>query len=214
MGWRGVSPRRSLLGNFMADLIDLSCYKEYKGITSSTRDGKIQSQITRVSSLIEHYCNRNFTDYFTSPYKTEWHDAKTSVVTLDEFPVVSVIGVSTSIDGGMTQTALTENSASKDGYYVDLQNCMVLTQNGLNFLSSYDVAYRSLEITYQAGWELGELPGDLELAVLDLVHYYESEEKDPTKSLLGATIDNPQPYTANSFPPHIRRILDLYRYSA
>jgi len=196
------------------DLISVDCYKEYKTINSTSRDGKIQQLITRVSSLIEHYCNRKFVDYYSSPFKTEWFDAKCDSVTVTEFPLVSVISVYTSPDGGMTQTALTENATTKDGYYVDLDNAKIMTQiAGAKFLTSYDIAYRSLEIVYQAGYDVDDLPGDLQLAVLDLVHYYENDENAPTKSLLGATIDNPQPYIANSFPPHIRRVLDLYRYS-
>ena len=48
---------------------------------------------------------------------------------------------------------------------------------------------------------------------MDIVAYIEDNQEKPTQNLLGATIDNPLPYIANSFPPHIRRVLDLYRYS-
>lgn len=199
----------------MADLIRLADYKEYKNINSTSRDGKIQSIISSVSALIENYCARKFVDYSDiSTPKVEWHDAKTNCVTLKEFPVISVISVKTSEDGGVTQTTLTEASPDKTGYFVDLDNGTVFTQVSTEkFLYSYDVAYKSLEVTYTAGYTLDTVPEDLQLCVLDLVHYYENDENAPSKSLLGATIDNPQPYIANSFPPHIRRILDLYRYS-
>ena len=198
----------------MAELITLDCYKAYKEINSTKRDGKIQELITRVSSLIENYCDRKFVEYYSSPYVTQWFDANCEEVYLKHFPVISVIGVNTSVDGGVTQVALTEADPGKGGYFVDLEKGIVQTQvTGSKFLTSYDTPYRSLEITYQAGYPVDGLPGDLELCVLDLVHYYETDENAPTKSLLGATIDNPQPYIANSFPPHIRRILDLYRYS-
>jgi len=198
----------------MTDLIGLDEYKEYKGVKSTDRDGKIQALITRVSALIESYCNRKFTDYYTTP-KVEWFDAKTNAVELTEFPVNSVTSVKTSEDGGINQTAMTEASTSNDGYFVDLEKGVVLTQQTVNqFLTDYAVPYRSLEIEYTAGYSQDTLPEDLKLAVLDLVHYYESDENKPTQSLLGATIDNPQPYLANSFPPAIRRVLDLYRYSA
>jgi hypothetical protein len=75
------------------------------------------------------------------------------------------------------------------------------------------VPYRSLEVTYTAGYTNDTFPEDLKLALMDLVTYYEETESKPTKSMLGGTLDNPLPYLANSFPPHIRRILDLYRYS-
>lgn len=199
----------------MADLIDVGCYKEYKNINSSERDGKIQSHITRVSALVEHYCNRKFIEHsVTQTAKVEWFDGQTNLVRLTEFPVLEVISVTTSPDGGVTQTVLTEGASDKSGYFADLEAGTVFTQQVLNnFIDYYDVSYRSLEITYRAGYTQETLPEDLKLAVLDLVHYYEAGENVPTKSLLGATIDNALPYTANSFPPAIRRILDLYRYS-
>lgn len=199
----------------MADLIQLDTYKEYKEIKSTDRDGKIQSLITRISTLVESYCNRKFLDYSdVSTPRIEWFDGKTNEVQLTEFPVISVISVTTSDDGGVTQTALTEASAEKDGYFVDLDDGLVMTQKSVdNFIDSYDVAYRSLEVTYTAGYTEESFPEDLKLAILDLVHYYEQNENIPSKSLLGATLDNPAPYIANSFPPQIRRVLDLYRYS-
>lgn len=197
----------------MAEFIDIDLYKEYKNIKSTTRDGKIQSLIVQVCALIENYCNRKFTEYSSTP-KVEWFDAKTNCVQLTEFPVIEVVSVKTSDDGGVTQTALTEASVSKDGYLVDLENGTIYSQQSINdFLDDYDTPYRSLEVEYTAGYALEDIPEDLKLAALDLVHYYEQEENIPTKTMLGGTIDNPQPYLANSFPPSIRRVLDLYRYS-
>lgn len=196
----------------MADLIDLDCYKQAKDINSTKRDGKIQDLITKTSSLIENYCNRKFVDYFTTP-RVEWFDGKTNSVVLTEFPVNSVVSVNTSSDGGITQSAMTLADANNGGYLVDLENGRVFTSDGSLFIDSYNIPYRSLEISYTAGYDSSNLPQDLQLCVIDLVHYYEKDENIPTKSLLGATIDNPLPYAANSFPPAIRRVLDLYRYS-
>jgi len=198
----------------MTDLIDLDCYKEAKDVKSTTRDGKIQTLITQVSALVENYCNRQFTAYSTIG-KVEWHDGKTNSVTLKEFPVIAVSSVTTSSDGGVTQDAMAaaDSSPYDGGYFVDTESCTVFTSDGTKFIDSYNVPYRSLEITYTAGYPLDSIPLDLQLCVIDLVHYYEKDENVPTKSLLGGTIDNALPYTANSFPPAIRRVLDLYRYS-
>jgi len=198
----------------MADLIDLDCYKEAKDVKSTTRDGKIQTLITQVSELIENYCNRKFVEYTINP-KVEWFDGKTDLVYLKEFPVVAITSVTTSADGGVTQEAVVAADASpyNGGYLADTENGTVFTSDGTNFIDSYNVPYRSLEVTYTAGYDQDSLPLDLQLCTIDLVHYYEAGENVPTKSLLGATIDNPLPYAANSFPPAIRRVLDLYRYS-
>lgn len=199
----------------MTDLITLAEYKEYKDITNPNRDGRFTALISRVSDLIEHYCNRKFTLYAGSGNaKTEWHDGKTDIIYLKEFPVIVVESVKTSTDGGITQITLTEASSGNDGYFVDIEEGIIFSQiKNKKFVPSYNTPYRSLEVTYQAGYQEDEIPQDLKLAALDLVDYYEGGEKDPTKSLMGASIENPLPYIANSFPPHIRRILDLYRYS-
>lgn len=198
----------------MADLIELNEYKEYKKIASTTRDGKIQSLITQVSALIENYCARKFFDYASSPGITEWFDSNTEIVYLKQFPLIQVNSVYTSTDGGLTQTLLVENDVNGGGYFVDLENGTVRTQKtGTKFKSNsyYTTPYRSLEINYNAGYI--QLPADLKLAIFDTIAYYEDQENKPTQTLMGGTIENPLPYTANSFPPHIRRILDLYRYS-
>ena len=198
----------------MADLIELDEYKEYKQINSTSRDGKIPTLITQVSALVENYCNRKFFDYASSPGVTEWFDSDCEKVTLSHFPLIGVNSVNTSIDGGITQEAMTESDPNGGGYFVDLQNDEVRTQKtGTKFLAkgNYNTPYRSLEINYYAGYT--SLPEDLKLAIMDIVAYYEDQENKPTQTLLGGTIENPLPYLANSFPPHIRRILDLYRYS-
>ena len=196
----------------MTDLITLDCYKEYKEVTSTERDGKTQQVITQVSALTEHYCNRQFTAYSTTA-KVEWFDANNDVVFLTEFPLLAVSGVTTSADGGVNQTVLAEASSGTPGYFVDIPDGAVYSQDGFPFLTAYTLAFRSLEVTYTAGYTEETLPEDLKLCVIDMVDYYMDGQSTPNKAMLGATLDNPQPYAANSFPPHIRRILDLYRYS-
>jgi hypothetical protein len=199
----------------MTELITLDCYKEYRGKNSPINDGRIQSLIVKCSALIENYCNRRFTFHSTTPNaKVEWFPGKTNEVLLSEFPVLSIISVKTSSNGGITQTELLEAQTDMTGFFVDLDEGTVFMQSQTElFIDSYNTPYRSLEITYTAGYLDGELPGDLELAVIDLVKYYEEDESKSNKSLLGASITNPFPSPGESFPADIRRVLDLYRYS-
>jgi len=193
----------------MADLVTLEEFKEYKGLKNPTDDGKNQLLVSFVSSLIENYCNRKFKDYVLSDF-TEWFDSKTDVVTLSGFPLISVTSVNISSDGGVTQTLL--SASSPIDYFVDIENGQVRTTvSGITFNSNYNTPYRSLEISYKYGYS--DIPSDLKLAVFDTIDYYRDNKNVPSMNLAGASIDNPQPYIANSFPPHIRRILDLYRYS-
>lgn len=196
----------------MTDLVSLDCYKQYRGINSPDKDGKFQNLISQTSALIENYCNRKFSDYYNSPYKTEWFDGKSNSVRLSEFPVVSIISVFTSSNGGITQTVFPVAALNSTGYFVDLEEGMLHTsKSNINFIDTYDTPFRSLEVVYQAGYGEENIPQDLQLATMDLVTYYEEQQSKPSQSFLGGSRENPQPYIANSFPPHIRRILDLYR---
>lgn len=194
----------------MTELVTLEEYKQYKDIRNPEHEGRLQVLVVQVSALIENYCNRKFLEYYNSPYRTEWFNGNTNSVTLTEFPVREVFSVMTSSDGGVTQIALVENT----DYFVDLEHDKVITSKSSDkFISDYNTPFRSLEINYQAGYSTTNLPKDLKLAVFDLIEYYNDEQKHPSKSLLGATIDNPLPTISSQFPPHIKRILDLYRLS-
>lgn len=191
----------------MTDLVTLEEFKEYKGLRSPESDGKLQLLVSSVSSLIENYCNRVFTTYVDADY-TEWFDSNCCEVITSMFPLISVTSVKISSDGGVTQTTLTVN----ENYFVDIKNDRILTTySGVPFNSYYTTPYRSLEIAYRAGYSI--LPADLKLAVFDLIDYYKEEKSIPSMSLGGAVKENDLPYIANSFPPQIRRVLDLYRYS-
>ena len=202
----------------MTDLVTLEEYKEFKGVKNTDKDGRRALLISLVSQLITTYCGREFTAYVNAD-KVEYFDARSTSVYLTEFPVISITHVKTSEDGGLTQTDLTVDSADADGYFVDLENGRIFTQvEGTNFLDYVDHPFRSLEVAYRAGYvdTFGDpgIPADLKLAVMDTVTYYEDNEKSLNKTLASATLENPEPTLSSDFPPHIKRILDLYRVLA
>jgi hypothetical protein len=193
----------------MADLITLTDYKENKGITSTTNDDRYEALITQASEFIENYCNRRFLDYVTNPV-TEWFDGATNVVYPTHFPIIEVVEAAISPDGGITQYVLEENHPDGLGFFVDKQTDCIRTQNmHVQFISPYSTPYRSLEVSYKAGYP--SLPEDLKLATISLVDYYFDKEYTPSKSLAGANLDNQMPFATSSLPAHIRRVLDLYR---
>ena len=201
----------------MTDLVTLAEYKAFKNITSDTQDNEITAIIPTVSALVERYCERVFIDNASSPGVTEYWDGNTSGVQLKQFPVISVDYVGVSDDGGVTYTALVEESANKDGYFVDDEDperVWVLTQvAGDLFISegAYDTPFRSLQINYLAGYvDIASIPADLKLACYSLIEYYLEEQYTPGKALAGASIDNII-VGGPGLPPHVRRILDLYR---
>ena len=200
-----------------SDLITLEAYKEYKGLKNTDKDGRRSLLIGLVSKLVKTYCGRTFIDHVLID-KVEYFDARTPEVVLAEWPVISVTSVKTSIDGGTTQITLTEGSVDLDGFYADVENSKVFTQvESYNFLDVINHPYKSLEVTYLAGYTedddgvTAHTPEDIRLALFDLVAYYENNEKSLNKTMASATIDNPTPKLSNDFPAHIKRILDLYR---
>jgi len=67
-----------------------------------------------------------------------------------------------------------------------------------------------VKVEYRAGYESGEVPQDLQMATLDVIKLiYKQDQEKKGFSFEG---ERGEKYSlAGNFPPHIRRILDLYR---
>lgn len=82
-----------------------------------------------------------------------------------------------------------------------------LTLNGPQTFQPFPSA---IEVTYRAGYEASYVPLDLQVATLDYVKLlYKQDQEKKGFSFEGERGD--QFPLAGNFPPHIRRILDLYR---
>lgn len=197
----------------MAELAYLEDYKNYKQITNTVDDEKLEYIIGYVSQIVETYCNRNFLDYASSPGLTEYFDARNTEVWLSQFPILQITYLGVSEDAGKTWTELAEDDSAGDGFFVYYENGKVSTQEeDIPFLKYVKHPYRSLKITYTAGYsDADNLPADLKIAIYDLIHYYHKEEYTTSKALNAATLENPAPYNSVNFPPHIVRILNNYR---
>lgn len=69
---------------------------------------------------------------------------------------------------------------------------------------------RAVKVNYRAGYEIGRVPSDLQLATLDYIKLIYKQEQDRSGfNFQGESVDKPK-LSAN-FPPHIKRVLDLYR---
>lgn len=177
-------------------LITLDEYKNYASITSLDKDDRLDPIIKRVSEFIKTYCARTFIDYYDRASQqflpiVEYSNYPGQVFT-QEFPVQEVVSVELSTDYG-TNYVLTAN------YAFDRQNDSIQvfeTYEGVN-------AYR---ITYKGGYS--KLPEDLKLATLDLVDYYYRGESTTRKSNGNVVVEY---VTSSDLPPHIKRVLDLYR---
>ena len=194
----------------MADLVTRDQYKEYKGIEHFKDDGKIDSLLSPISTLVKTYCGTSFIDHYSSN-KVEIFDitdGQTTELFLTESPLVSVSSVKER--EGITSSYVT--LVNNTDYYIDAEHDRLYRIDGDVSSKSWAQGFASIEVTYRAGYSA--TPQDLRLAIYDLITYYLKEEYKGRKSLAGATIQNETSTTIREdigFPDHIKRILDMYR---
>ena len=180
------------------DLVTKAEYKTYMGITSTNSDTEIDFLIPKVSDLVKSYCRRTFVDY-VSDIKIEFFDGGFKEFLLKETPLVTVASVAYSDNYGKTYTNLVK--------YTDwvIQGDSIRSLN----TSGFPELINGYKVSYFAGYEA--LPGDLKLAVLDLIEYYSrnngavhsSRDLNPNTTQIN--------YVASTnLPATIKRVLDQY----
>lgn len=94
-----------------------------------------------------------------------------------------------------------------DREYEVSSDSQAITRLGTDFTDGT----KSVKVIYKGGYS--STPSDLKLACLDLITYYMKKESTPNKAIPGsANITNVAGSSIPSdFPPHIKRILELYR---
>lgn len=193
----------------MANLITLSDYKVAEGIQSTKDDAKLELLVTSVSQLVKTYCNNTFVDHYTSA-KTETFniDYGESFVQLTESPVVAITSVSERNSATDSYSTLSENTE----YYFDEKTDSVYRLMAGGTEKSFERGKGAVQVVYTAGYS--SIPGDLKLAVIDLITYYHKDEHKARQTIAGASIQN-QGSTSQrnnvAFPDHIKRVLDLYK---
>jgi hypothetical protein len=181
-------------------LITRSEYKAYTGITSTNQDVEIDAIIPKVSDLVKNYCRRSFIDYATSA-KTETFNGGTDKYYLKEYPLITLLSLEYSSDYGQNYTELTE--------FVDF--VPNIAEDSIDSITPGGFAYaiNGYSVTYTAGYNT--VPGDLKLAVMDLVTYYRKNDGaiHSTKAP-GTNAVQIEYISTTTLPAHIRRVLDLY----
>lgn len=180
----------------MANLFSTADYKIYAKISSTDQDPKLDILATSISELVKSYCARTFLDYYATD-KIEYYNGSSNYYYTEEFPIVSVTSIGYSEDYGQTYTSLTNFT----DYAVDkpFDRLIIFGAENINSPNYY-------KITYKAGYQT--VPEDLKLALFDLMDYYMKKESTPRKQAGSTELV----YVTNSdFPPHIKRVLDLYR---
>jgi hypothetical protein len=177
-------------------LITLDEYKTYASISSVDKDDRLEPIIKRVSEFVKSYCARGFIEYYDRGTQSftpivQYFNSSGQLFTR-EFPLQEIISVELSQDYGKTYTPITN-------YALDTQNDAVHVFEEYSGINAY-------KVTYTAGYKA--LPEDLKLAVLDLVDYYYRGESTPRKSNGNVVVEY---VTSTDLPPHIKRVLDIYR---
>jgi hypothetical protein len=198
-------------------LITLEEYKDLQQIAGKPDDDEVlQTYINGVSQLVKTYCGYSFVDYFDT-FKTEVFSIENaqSFVQLEETPIIAG-SVTVKERSSLTTTfasitALTENA----DYYIDNTTDTIFKISGSRAMP-FQTGPGRVEVVYKAGYDIGNklLPGDLSLAVADLVTYYYKDQTKSRQTIAGASLQvNPTSTQRDSigFPDHIKRILDLYK---
>jgi hypothetical protein len=188
------------------NLVSIDEYKEHEGISSSKEEARLESIVPSVSQLVKTYCASSFIDYF-STNKTEVLNIEypTQYIYPIEVPVNTIVSVEESTDAGINYSVLDSTA-----YFLDKSTDAVI-----RIVSGKAAPWAegpgAVRITYTAGYS--SVPADLRLAVYDLITYYLRDEHKERKTLAGASIQNEgvQSRYAVQFPPHIKRVLDLYK---
>lgn len=183
-------------------LLTLAEYKVFENINSDTYDTKLQAIIDSVDIFIKGYCGRQL----ERAQYTERPELLDYTAFLSEFPVVSIdtIEYLDYDDNTVPLTSSNYRLFPEEGIIELYGDEYVTMMNERKFKERY------VDVTYTAGWDTNEIPEDIKLAMSELVKYYHKDESSPVKSQNVRTID----YSVMSsiqLPPHIKRILSLYR---
>lgn len=183
------------------NLVTLSEYKVYAGITSTTQDATISGIIPKVSQLVKSLCRRTFVDYVDDAKVEVFSGGTGSKLFLKEYPLISVASVEFSNTYGASYTTLTEFT----DYVIDQEDGAVMDI----VYGAFPKAINGYKVTYNAGYE--EIPLDLKLAILDLITYYiKNDAAIHSPKAPGTNTVQIEYVTTTALPSHIKRVLDLY----
>ena len=180
------------------NLVTKAEYKTYMGITSTNSDTEIDFLIPKASDLVKSYCRRSFVDYY-SDIKIEYYDGGFKELLLKETPLVTVASVQYSEDYGKTYANLTKF----EDWVIRGDSIVSLAPGG------FPEVINGYRVSYFGGYDV--IPGDLKLAVLDLIEYYSrnngavhsSRDLNPNTTQIN--------YVASTnLPAPIKRVLDQY----
>lgn len=202
----------------MTNLVTLAEVKDYLSINSTNMDAKLSNLITYASQLVETYCSREFT---AANVTYEYKNGGLPYVFVDKPPINSVWSVA-EYDGtqyvpltnpptaGLANTVA--NSNSSPGYSWDsktgkIYKGFVIPTSPDSTVTPFPAYASGIQISYNGGYTT--IPNDVKLCVLDTIKSLH-KGLDAQETRFDREYIKQPTYTAG-FPPHIKRVLDLYR---
>lgn len=173
----------------------LADYKLYKKLTKTENDAQYQLIIDSVNSLFQMTLGRELTQYYTTP-KVEYVSTikNQKIILLTEFPIKEITLVEMKYQDSEDYQTVTD-------YYLNP------VAGSIHAKYYWPCGTNSVRVTYTAGY--AEVPSDLKLAALDMVHYYIKEEYIENRQIGNAQMISS--VSKDQWPKHIARVLDMYR---
>lgn len=179
--------------------VTLEEYKSYAEISSNNDDRKLINLIDTTAAYIKSYCGVDF----TSATYTEELDLEGRYIFLGQMPATSVASVQYYDADGILQTI-----ASTEYRLCGAEAYLLLTYEAQALIALSKFPEKQVVVEYTAGY--ASAPLDVKQANMDLVKYYHKSEYLPVMSANVRTIDYDVMHSV-SLPPHIRRMLSIYR---
>lgn len=211
----------------MAALVTLGEVKDYLLIVDNDKDAQLKNLANYASAAIESYCGRGFASLAVVD---EVHDGGQTSVFAARIPINNVTAVEeydgvqyVPLTGPDLTTGLRPNVGANANavinylWYPDTGQISRHVTEGsgnppldIQPLIRFKNFARGVKITYNGGYD--DIPNDLKMATLDFIKLlWKQEQATSSFSLQGESKRNFS-LASNSFPPHIKRILDLYRF--
>lgn len=197
----------------MGNLITLDEFKLDKGLTKSDEDARLEQIISQVSEIIQTYISKDYS--LAGSEVTEIIDLcyDSDVIFLENYPIDSIVEITTLTPHLYDSTVFWPLEDAE--YILDGPNGKLYRTKGI-----WPQGRGVLKVTYKLAGDASagadNVPATIRRAAIDLVAYYRYEEYKDSKSTKGSTINNStgsgnKNVSDTSFPPHIQRVLDLYR---
>lgn len=185
-------------------LVTLQEYKDYYSINSTTNDTRLNLLVDLVSELVETYVSREID---STTYTNKAFELLGNYVYLDNFPVTTLTTLEYLHRDSKTWIVI-----PSEDYYLEGDNGVLeILDPETTVLVAAD-RNKAIRATYEGGYLT--VPSDLKLAIFDLITYYNKREQTPVRSVQGQNIDNSAGINGSEMPPHIKRVLSLYRVPA